>query len=343
MTRPSQSLKVLPRIGLLRGLRKKIGFAKYVLLDGGHREVRYRARLAWLNRRASRMLDLLASKGRLGPVATPEHSDVEMHTLCGHEFVTMGIWSLLSILRFAEGKVALVLHSDGTITDADVDRFRHFFPNIRIVFPEESLAWAEDRLAGGGFELLHHFHAHNSFGPKLLRPHMSEGARTVIMMDTDILFFQRPSEILDRALMDGAPATVTGFEDGADWLSTLTSPGDIEAACGRRIDPRFNAGMVVLSRFDDDDYHFLERNLRSFKPEWREHYFAEQISLALVAERRGWDKLPKDRYRIGPGDPTTIGPECVAIHYPSNKYIRPRFFTEGLPHLIRGIEGPAPS
>ena len=56
--------------------------------------------------------------------------------------------------------------------------------------------------------------------------------------------------------------------------------------------------MVVLRPFSDEHYHFIERNLHALKKEWREHYFAEQIILGLVAGTYGWDEPSRNWYRI---------------------------------------------
>ena len=88
-------------------LRKRLGYAKYVCLDGGHREVRYRWRLARLDRGAARSWEGLWRRGALTPIECPSRADIELHSMCGHKTAAMGLWSLWSFLRFAEGRIAL--------------------------------------------------------------------------------------------------------------------------------------------------------------------------------------------------------------------------------------------
>ena len=124
MTRTTLNITTNPLQNVLYTIRKKLGYVKYVCLDGGHRDVRYRWQIDRLNRQAAGLLDRLARDRILKPAAVPMESNIELHTLCCHDHVTMGIWSIWSLVRWAEGRLSLVVHSDGSLTQDDVGRFR---------------------------------------------------------------------------------------------------------------------------------------------------------------------------------------------------------------------------
>jgi hypothetical protein len=314
-----------------RTARKRLGFVKYVCLDGGHREVRYRARLRRLDRRAARLFEHLSRDGSLARPTVPAESEIELHTLCHHDALTMGIWSLYSFLRWAEGRIALFVHSDGSLTRDDAARLQEHFPKVRLVAPEEGREFVERRLVGPNYAFLRDYRAKHYLSPKVLDIHLSEGARTIVLMDTDVLFFRRPDEILSRCLGPTPGPEVTSFRDQFDWLSTVAPRAVVEGRCRTRIEPGFNSGMVVLPRWGDEQYDFFERMLRAFPPAWLDHYFVDQLLLALAAGEYGWHALP-DCYRIG----TSSNPDSAkAVHYVSNKAVRPSFYTEGLPRLLR--------
>lgn len=69
-------------------IRKRLGCAKYVLLDGGHREVRYKWLLERPNSWAGNLLDQLASEGLIKPIETPAASDIQVHMLCDRSHIT---------------------------------------------------------------------------------------------------------------------------------------------------------------------------------------------------------------------------------------------------------------
>jgi hypothetical protein len=242
----------------------------------------------------------------------------------------MGIWSLWSLLRWADGKMTPVIQSDGSITPEDVLRFRKFFPQVRFIMPEDVEPWVEQRLAGSEFEFLRNFFHTHFFGSRLLASHMSEQARVVVGLDCDVLFFERPTELIEQcAAAQNSPA-LTSFRDEFDWVTVFAPVKEIEARCGIRVEGSFNGGMVVLPKFGDEQFRFMERMLRLYTPEWRAHYFAEQILMALMAGEFGLHELPP-LYQMG--QPTN-SPDAIAIHYVSNQAVRPRFFSEGLPRLV---------
>ncbi len=237
---------------LMYAIRKQLGYAKYVLLDGGHREVRYKWRLKRLNRWADKLLDQLASEGVLNPIDTPVASDIEVHMLCGHSHLTMGIWSLWSLLRWADGKMTPVIHSDGSIAPEDVLRFQKFFPQVRFIWPEDAQRWVEQQLVGSEFEFLRSFFRNHLFGSRLVASHMSEQARVVVALDSDVLFFDRPTEIIEKCLVAHESLALTSFHDEFDWVTVLAPAKEFEARCGTRIESGFNGGMVVLPKFGDE-------------------------------------------------------------------------------------------
>jgi len=327
---PSNTMKTTdsPQ-NLLHTIRKQLGYAKYVLLDGGHQEVRYKLRLKRLNSWAGTLLDQLASEGVLKPIDTPVESDIEVHMLCGHSHITMGIWSLWSLLRWADGQIAPVIHSDGSLTPVDVLRFQKFFPQIRFVWPEDAERWVEQRFAGSEFNGLRGFRSH-IFWSKVFGFHMSEQAKVVMSLDSDILFFDRPTEVLERCATAHESLALTSFRDEFDWVTVCAPVKEFEARCGTRIESRLNSGLIVMPKFGDEQFRFMERMLRAYTPEWRAHYFAEQTLMALMAGEFGWHELPLS-YQMGQ---ETNSADAIAIHYISNQAVRPRFFSEGLPRLV---------
>ena len=168
----------------------------------------------------------------------------------------------------------------------------------------------------------------------MLDIHLSESARFILLMDTDVLFFRRPDEIFARCLGAATGLELTSFSDPFDWLSVVAPQDEFETCCQTRIEPAFNAGVVVIPRLGNEQFRFFERMLRCFKPAWRMHYFADQLLLALAAGEFGWHALPNS-YRFGW---EANLPDEVAVHYVSNKAVRPRFYIEGIPKLVRSID-----
>jgi hypothetical protein len=309
---------------MLGRIRKALGYYKWYFLQGGRKKSAYQREALRMQKQSERELP------RLKPITIPEQSETEVHIFCGTKQAVMAIWSLWSFYHFAGADYAAFVHSDGTLSGEDAERFRKFFPGIHIV----DLAWAEQRfqsvLAGPEFARTRQFRDEEFFGRKLLHPHLSEHGKVIFLLDTDILFFGRPTEVIDsftRAITLGQAAAGLDVRN-----SYVADPQIIRERLGVKIADRLNCGMMVVPKFTRDDFLLIERSLRGFDPEWFKSYFPEQTLDAIVAGERGWTPF-SDRYPVGRGDPE----RSIAIHYASG--LRQRMFTEGVPRLLAIAEG----
>src|SRR3990167_8931286 len=56
------------------------------------------------------------------------HDDLSIHTMLGHQHVTMALWSLSSFYATSNFTGKLYIHSDGTLTHNDQKVLLKFFP-----------------------------------------------------------------------------------------------------------------------------------------------------------------------------------------------------------------------
>lgn len=311
---------------MLHQIRKALGYYKWYYFQGGRKNSAYQRESLRLQKASERELH------RLKPIAIPEQSQTEIHLFCGNKQAVMAIWGLWSFYHFAGADYAAFVHTDGTLTSEDAERFHHSFPNIHLV----DAKWEEQRfqtiLAGPDFARTRQFRDEDFFGRKLLHPHLSEHGKIIFLLDTDIVFFGRPTEVIESF---NRAATLGQVAAGLDVRNSyVADPQAIRERLGVKIADRLNCGMMVVPKFTRDDFLLIERSLRGFNPEWFNSYFCEQTLDAIVAGERGWTPF-SDRYPLGRGDPE----RSIAIHYASG--LRQRMFTEGVPRLLAIAEGKA--
>jgi hypothetical protein len=304
-------------MSLLRRLRKAAGYYKWFYLQGGRKRFAYAHEAKRLQDQSARHLD------RLTPIKLAGESDVEVHVLCGVNQAVMAIWGLWSFSHFTGGQFATFVHSDGSLTPADVKRFQKFFPNIHNVDPGTFDGEFRQQI-GDEFAFVRRFRDGHMFGHKLIDPHLSRRAKVILLLDTDIIFFSKPDEVLERCEQAKAGRQVTSGLDAR--CAYVADPEAISQKLGVRVAEKLNAGLVIMPKFDRTDFELIERSLHGFEAEWVKSYFAEQTLYAIFAGEHGWHPL-SDRYPVGRGSP-----DSVAIHYASG--LRHRFFTEGVPRLL---------
>lgn len=305
-------------------VRRRIGRWKSLVLDQW--PYRYRMRRAQALR--VRYRALLRDLPRLRTQACVTY---EIHMLCGKRDLDMGIWASWSLMRFLDGEARLFVHSDGTLTEADVELWRAIVGQL-VLIPREERNRVVSAGIGALTPKLHAWRCTNWASTQLVDSHFFGEASRMILMDSDVLVFSRPTEVL---------AAVTAKEPVVTWCNDLRNAYSasrelIKAVTGVMIPPRLCAGFMVTPRFGTDDFQAIESAMSAIAADGRislNHFWSCQTYYALAAARRTAVPLPP-RYANSDG---ATAVEMPLRHYVGVPKIRFRYFTEGLTSLVGEI------
>lgn len=126
------------------------------------------------------------------PIECNPEASVEYISLVCHRDVNIYILATKSFLRF-HNDVSVVVHSDGSLTQKDVDTLRNQIPGIRVISRDE----ADSRVAAEvNSELLKRVRKNDVSFIKLIDVNLFSQKRKIVS-DSDILFLKRPSEVIE--------------------------------------------------------------------------------------------------------------------------------------------------
>ncbi len=126
------------------------------------------------------------------PIECNPEAAVEYISLICHRDVNIYILATKSFLRFF-GDVAVVVHSDGTLTEKDIEVLQHHIPGLRVISRRE----ADDRVSAEvGSSLLKDARRNDVSFIKLIDVNLFSRKRRIVA-DSDILFLRRPAEVID--------------------------------------------------------------------------------------------------------------------------------------------------
>lgn len=301
---------------------------------------RLRRSRAWVTLRRAQREGLANALGRyrlwtkiLGtpPVQTDEVREgarVEVHVLCYERDYLCALWALKSFYHFAQVRYPLVVHVQGRATRLMTGRLKRHFPSARLVLQREADAVVEDRLAARGLMRLIEARRRNPFMLKLTDFVVTCRAVNLLTLDSDILFFRRPSELVAAAAAD-APVPFSLFQrDPASAYNISEERARTEL--GVELAPRVNTGITLSARASLDLARcdaFLAHPDVARSTGW-----IEQTLHALAASERGRVKYLPDSYLVSlspHADPCAL----VARHYAGPS--RPLLTTEGMTALVR--------
>jgi hypothetical protein len=216
----------------------------------------------------------------------------------------------------------VTLHDDGTLTPEHEDQLRSLFPQSRIYWRRDAdrlMAAATVGLAGVERYRKAHVLALKAFDI----PTLATSGR-VIILDSDLLFFQRPEEILSWV----------DSEDGSSWFnrdvkeSSGLNAEEIFSRYHFRLWPRVNSGLCLLQT-EAFDLPSMNRWLTETTLLQGNLWIVEQALFALASSRAGKGGLLPPQYEVSLG--RWAASDCVMRHYVGA--VRQRFFGEGMARL----------
>jgi len=304
-------------------IRQSVGMLKYKVLD------------CWPYKfkeiRAAKLREQLRQRAiKLPQVATVTHPKVEIHMLCGEKQLDMGIWASWSLLRFFNNAV-LYVHSDGTLEE-DVGAWREVVPGMVLVSKAESNERAATEISSR-YPLLYKWRCRDWCGPQVVDSHLFGESDRLIVMDADVLCFRKPVELRDSLSLEKRV-----YRWNRDVRSCYSASIDVlNSITGLKLPDAFNAGFQLTPRFGSEEFEHLERMIGLLQDDGRvdiNHLWSSQTYCAMCAARWPDSQALPDSYAV------TFGwtpDDAVVRHYVGVPRVRPRYFVEGIPKLLRDL------
>lgn len=265
---------------------------------------------AWKRWRLWRqILDTAPLRTRVAQPGEP----VEVHLLCYRNDYLCAIWALKTFYRQAGVDYPLAIHIQGSAPARIARHLRQHFPDARVIPQAEADALVNPVLETRAWKQLLSARKSNPYILKLTDYLLLSPARRLITLDSDVLFFQHPGELLDYA----GPHL---FQRDLESTYLVAEAGGVQAA------PRLNVGIMSFLR-ENISLERCEHYLGHF--DQREGWLEQTLYALHAGETGAWDYL-SDTYLISLSkdlDDTGL----VARHYAGPS--RPLLTSQGMPRI----------
>ena len=263
------------------------------------------------------------------PVETDEvteGSPVEVHLLCYWRDDLPAVWALKSFYHFARVRYPLVIHVQGRAPRRVFERLRKHFPAARVVSQVEADASVESWLKERGLTRLVEARRASPFMLKLTDFPLTSSAVNLLTLDSDLVFFRRPSELL---VAGREPLSSSLFQrDPASAYNIGEARAEEEL--GVRLAPRVNTGVALYARRSLDLARCEEYLAHADVA--RPTGFIEQTLHALCASAQDRVAFLPETYLVSLGKDVDLSP-LVMRHYAGPS--RPLLTEEGMRELVR--------
>jgi hypothetical protein len=253
-----------------------------------------------------------------------------IHVLACRRDLHMAVCAAKAMNLVCEAALPWTFHDDGSLAEDETRLLREQFPGCRVIGAAESDMRLNALL--DTHPNLKRLRQRSALMKKLLDvPPFSDRARFVYI-DSDLLFFRRPSELLEKASLKSG---------GGNWFNRdlanaySFAPDVIQRACQVQIPPRINSGCYVCDT-DYLDLPALERwlgQLIAAQPDFYLHYAEQTLTAMAAGASAGGARYLSEPYDVAYGKDVATS---VSKHYVG--HIRHGFELEGLAYLLKDAE-----
>ncbi len=236
---------------------------------------------------------------------------IVVRSLVCHAAVEMALRAFQSFVRCADRPIQFILHDDGSLREADVERLQTTLPGVTIVLRSQADAFVDPMLAR--FPISRAFRQRNPLALKMLDIPMLADGGEMACCDTDVLAF-RPF----CGLFDWPDAETTGVFMRDTQNAYALRPWHLLGRAGVALPSRVNTGLMLF-RTSQHDLEFIEWFLgRQFSVYDRIPGWVEQTCWAALAHRgrcRLWDA---SQVRVVSDEGCLADPALVIGHFTSS-------------------------
>lgn len=227
-----------------------------------------------------------------------------IHIMTRHSDIHMTLWAVKSFFRFTDKKYQVVLLTDHSLTKKDIEILSTHLIGVKFIFEEEAGKSIENKIADYPLiklfrlppetpfpvkftnEILqYHF---CPFSMKLLDGNFLSQAEKVMILDSDVLFFKKPTEILDwieNSSEDKSMYMVEAFQPSFDVNYRITFKLKDDPPMG------INTGLFCYHK-KIVDLPELEKWIDQYRKTVFTLRTAEQHAYGYLAQRYKHEPLP---------------------------------------------------
>lgn len=227
---------------------------------------------------AGRKLSSVALGLHRRPSRTVE--DLTVHTLVSSRTWHAGLLAAISFEQQTGRRWKFFIHEDGSVTEEARSKIKKLLPDVRLISRDESDTKMREVLClypacleqRGQYNLFLKFSDFAAFAP----------GNRFIVLDSDVIFYRRPVEILDW--VDSGTDMCLYNEDTKEKYCIPRV--HIKEDLGIDMWPRFNSGLVLLPRLAVD-FALAEKLVTTFRTTAHHPQFFEQTLYGLMASAWG--------------------------------------------------------
>jgi len=231
---PMPRLKRLAhQLGLIRGYQRMRQLRSLTLKGALHMQM---ARRKYLRR-------VLQAQ----PVAADD-GNIEVHMLLNQPRIFEGLWALYSFVHFAGQACRIVIHDDGSLGSREMADLHQVFPGCQIISRQTADSVVLGHFQDKSLERCAHLRKTLIFALKLFDPFFFSNSPRFVLLDSDVLFYSRPSELLAGLEETRENLSLPNLYSVDNGYRYCLDREELEVLLGQPCIEQFNPGLIRVNR-----------------------------------------------------------------------------------------------
>jgi len=233
---------------------------------------------------------------------------LELHIVVGKRFWYLAAFALVSLKKHLSGPVQVHFYSDGTLTAEHENALKQL--PVEVVFhgSDEITARVEKELPRSRYPVLRERFDNYPNIQKLISPHVGRSGAKIVL-DADVLFFNRPNELCGWLEKPKGVLCATDITESYGYSRAL-----LENLAGGRMPEKVNVGVTGLIS-EKIDWDQVEKWCSELHAKVGTNYYLEQALIAMLCVKNDYYQLAEKSYITYPNEEETKKRAGVMQHY----------------------------
>lgn len=229
----------------------------------------------------------------LPPVISYDNG-LPVYFLTGKKYLYQTLFCIQSISKVSDEKFKFYLVDDSSFTNEDLINISRLLPNSTIYTKEIIEKQLAINLPKEKYPYLHHKRATYPHLKKLTDVHIFDENPWKLVLDSDMLFWKQPDQLISWLKKPSSPAHMVDCEECYGYSKTI-----MQELCSEKIKPLVNVGAIgLLSK--SIQWSNLENWCIELEKKEGVTYFLEQALSAMLIGEQDSTILNKETYVVNP-------------------------------------------
>jgi hypothetical protein len=232
-----------------------------------------------------------------------------IYFLTGTKYLYQTLFCIRSLNQHSTEKFKFIIVDDGSLNAKLFEQIRRQLPGAVVIVNAEIEQNVERNFPKNSYPTLRNKRKEYPHIKKLTDIHSLPDVGWKLVLDSDMLFWDTPTEIIKWLKNPDRPIHMTDCEDSYGY-----SRGLMEQLAGAKIPPLLNVGVIGLNS-SKINWNEVENWVKILEEKENKTYYMEQALSAMLVANTNCVVLDAKKYIVNPNDKTISKMNGILHHY----------------------------